>query len=77
MKRNHAKNLDCNGGVCMYFSKFLMQENDITSLNVSEMKTDITKQMKLRHTSLCIDLSRNKSLDFTIDYIGMLCYNLW
>ena len=46
MKRNPAKNFDCNRGICMYMHNFLMHGNDITPSNVMEIKTEITKMVR-------------------------------
>ena len=47
MKRNSAKKFDCNRGVYILFRKILVQVKDVTLSKVKEMKTDITKQIKM------------------------------
>ena len=47
MKRNTAKNIDCNGGVYMYIIGFLRRENDATPSNVMKITIDVTKQIKM------------------------------
>ena len=46
MKRNPAKNFDCNKGIYMYFISFWCKKKDVTPSKVMEIKTDVTKQMK-------------------------------
>ena len=46
MKRNPAKNFDCNRGIYV-LHKFLMQENDVTPSNVMEMNTVFEGQLML------------------------------
>ena len=47
MKRNPAKNFDCNRDIYMYFVSLLTRENDVTLSYVVEMKADVIKQIKM------------------------------
>ena len=57
-----------------------MRENDITPSNVTEMKTDVTKNQNGVQTALNnvtrfrpVNLLQNKTRFFSIAYIGALC----
>ena len=50
-----------------------MRENDVTPSNVMDMNTDVTKQIKGRHASPCSDMLQNKSRQFSIASIEILC----
>ena len=44
MKRNPAKDFDCNRGIYMYFMSFWRK---VTLSNIMEMKDDVTKQIEM------------------------------
>ena len=57
-----------------------MRENDVTSSNIMEMKTDITKNQNgvrpALNNVMCfrpVNLLQNKTRFFSIAYIGVLC----
>ena len=72
MKRNPAKNFDCNRGIYIYFISFDVRKQCSVS-KVMEIKTDITKQIKMTSRSPCSDLLQNNSLQFFIASKGKLC----
>ena len=63
--KNPANYFDINTGINRYDRK-----NDVTSSNVMEMKTDVTKRSPFS------DLLRNLALDFIIDNVGDQCKSI-
>ena len=73
MKRNPVKIFDSNKRRLHIFHKYLMRENDVTPSNVTKMKTDVNKHIKMTSRYQGSDLLKNNSLQFSFASIGALC----